>query len=142
MNLSRRKLTDGEFALLSKGLNFFPTPTNLDRFKLCKDINEFIRRIRLKEYFYEDKVGEKFSNFPGFRRKSIWSPERGREIAIEAYAQAVEEEILSSLNNGRSVYGNLSSLERKALKDLKSYEDLIIKEADKGSGVVVMDRDT
>ena len=47
---------------------------------------------------------------------------------------------MSSLNNGR-VYSNLSALERKALKDLLSYEDILIKEADKGSGVMVMDRD-
>ena len=31
--------------------------------------------------------------------------------------------------------------EREALKNLKSYSDIVIKEADKGSGVVVMDRD-
>jgi len=56
------------------------------------------------------------------------------EIAIEAYAQAVEEEILSSVNNGRRIHSNLSESERKALKDLKSYDDIVIKEADKESG--------
>ena len=104
---------------------------------------EFIRSIRLKEYFYDgDNVGGDFSDVPAFRNKSTWSPERGREIAIEAYAQAVEEEILSSLNIERGVYSNLSESEREALKDLKSYDDIVIKEADKSSGVVVMDRDT
>ena len=115
---------------------------DLDRLNLRKDINEFIRRIRLKEYFYDgDNVGGDFSNVPAFRNKSTWSPERGRELAIEAYAQAVEEEILSSLNNGRGIYSNLSESECKALRDLKWYDDIVIKEADKGSGVVVMDRD-
>ena len=115
----------------------------MDRFNLRKDINEFIRRIRLKEYFYDgDNVGGDFSDVPAFRNKSTWIPERGRQIAIEAYAQAVEEEILSSLNNERGVYSNLSESERKALKYLKSYDDIIIKQADKGSGVVVMDRET
>ena len=108
VHLSYRELNVGEVSLLSKGLNFCPTPKDLDRFSLRKDINEFIRRIRLKEYFYDgDNVGGDFSDVPAFRNKSIWSPERGREIAIEAYAQAVEEEILSSLNNGRGVYSNL-----------------------------------
>ena len=115
----------------------------MDGFNLRKDINEFIRRIRLKEYFYDgDNVGGDFSDVPAFRNKSTWIPERGRQIAIEAYAQAVEEEILSSLNNERGVYSNLSESERKALKDLKSYDDIIIKQVDKGSGVVVMDRET
>ena len=115
----------------------------IDRFNLRKDINEFIRRIRLKEYFYDgDNVGGDFSNVPAFRNKSTWIPERRRQITIEAYSQAVEEEILSSLNNERGAYSDLSESERKALKDLTSHDDIIIKQADKGSGVVVMDRET
>ena len=100
VNLSRRELTDGEISLLSKGLKFCLTPSDLDRYSLRKDINDFIRRIRLKEYFFEgDNVEGDFSNVPAFRNKSVWCPERGRELAIEAYAQAVEEEILSSIKN-------------------------------------------
>ena len=49
---------------------------------------------------------------------------------------------MSSLNNGRGVYSNLSESERRALKDLKSYNDIVIKQADKGLGVVVMDSET
>ena len=57
VNLSRRELTEGELALLSKGLKFCPTANDLDRVNLRKDINIFIRRIRLKESFYnESKV--------------------------------------------------------------------------------------
>ena len=37
-------------------------------------------------------------------------------------------------------YGNLSFEERSALKDLRSNLDSIIREADKGSSIVVMDR--
>ena len=37
-------------------------------------------------------------------------------------------------------YGNLSFEERSALKDLKSNVKLVIREADKGCSVVVMDR--
>jgi glutamine amidotransferase-like uncharacterized protein len=37
-------------------------------------------------------------------------------------------------------YSNLSVEEIKALKDLKNYRDIIIKEADKGSAVLVWDR--
>ena len=80
VNLSRRELTEGEVSLLSKGLNFCPTPKDLHRFNLRKDINEFIRRIRLEEYFYDgDNVGGDFSDVPAFKSKSTWSPERGRE---------------------------------------------------------------
>ena len=141
VNLSQRELTDNEVSLLSKGLNFCPTPSDFDRYKLRRDIYEFIWRIRLKEYFYDgDNVGD-FSNVPAFRNKSSWCPEWGRELAIEAYSQAVEEEILSSIKNEGRVYSNLKPAERLALRDLKTCDDIVIKEVDKGSGVVVMDKD-
>ena len=39
------------------------------------------------------------------------------------------------------MYSNLTPAERLALRDLKTSDDIVIKEADKGSGVVVMDKD-
>lgn len=38
------------------------------------------------------------------------------------------------------MYNNLPASECEELKDLKSYEDIVIKEADKGSEVVVLDK--
>ncbi|EDO40108.1 predicted protein [Nematostella vectensis] len=138
-NLSSRELSRGEVALLSKGLKFCPTPNELDVFALRKDINYFVRRIRLRDFFYDpDAVDADFSETPGFRKKSSWCPEKGREIAIEAYAKALEEKILSSTKQGK-IYRNLTQDERRALKDLRYAKDIVIKEADKGSGVVVMD---
>ena len=53
VNLSNRVLTSDEVQLLSRGLNFCPTPKNIDRFQLKKDLNEFGRHIKLKYYFYK-----------------------------------------------------------------------------------------
>lgn len=36
--------------------------------------------------------------------------------------------------------GNLTKDEQRALENLRSYDDIIIKQADKGSAVVVMDK--
>lgn len=41
----------------------------------------------------------------------------------------------------RTTSHNLSHLERQAINELASNEDLIIKSADKGSGIVIEDRD-
>lgn len=136
VNLSCCELTEGKVALLSKGLKFCPIPNDLDMFNLRKDINDFIRHIQLKEYFYDStNVEADFLDFPAFRNKSTWCPERGRELAIEVYAKAIEDEFLSQINNGWSINSNLTALESKALKDLKSYDDIVI---NKGSGVVVL----
>lgn len=80
-----------------------------------------------------------FSDVPAFRKKSNWCPERNRDFALEAYAVALERTILESNLNKRT-YRNLTKEEQEALKNLKRYEDIVIKQADKGSAVVVMDK--
>ena len=61
---------------------------------------------------------------------------RERDAAIEIYLSRLEEEILIIYNNLH--YNNLIRDERNAFKQLKNYHSIAIKEADKGSGVVVL----
>ena len=85
VNLSKRYLTEAEVSLLLKGLKFCPTPDRIEVYNVRKDIRDYIRRIRLREYFYcEDEVDGDFSEMPAFRTKSTWCPERNREMVIEA----------------------------------------------------------
>lgn len=141
VNLSKRHLTEAEVSLLSKGLKFCPTPERIDIYNVRKDIRDYIRRIRLREYFYcEDRVDGDFSEMPAFRTKSAWCPERNREMAIEAYVEALERRILSHDLNVKC-HRNLTQDEQKALENLRGYDDIVIKQADKGSAVVVMDKE-
>ena len=51
VNLSSLKLTtSSETSLLQKGLNFCPTPPPPNMDEIDKDINDFARRLNLKEY--------------------------------------------------------------------------------------------
>ena len=77
---------------------------------------------------------------PAYRLKSTWCLERNREMAIEAYVEALERTILSHDLNVKC-HRNLTQDEQKALENLRGYVDIIIKQADKGSAVVVMDRE-
>ena len=101
-----------------------------------------MRRVRLKEYFYtdQDDVEGEFSSLSAFRKKSNWSPVRNRELAIEAYVEALERDILAH-DFGTPYQRNLTREEQQALQDLRTYDDIIIKQADKGSAVVVMDKE-
>ena len=56
VNLTKRKLTPAEMSLLSKGLSFRPTPRDIDIFALRKDMSDYVRRLRLKEYFFEQRL--------------------------------------------------------------------------------------
>jgi len=55
------------------------------------------------------------------------------------YLSRLEEEILAV--DTKLSYSNLTREERKALKSLKDDTSIVIKEADKGSAVVVWDRE-
>lgn len=141
VNLSSRVLTEAELSVLSRGLKFCPTPEGIDAYQLRKDITEYARRVRLREYFYNDETVESdFSETPAFKKKSSWCPKKNREMVLEAYVRELENKILSSDLDTR-VNRNLTREEQRAFSNLRRYNDIIIKEADKGSGVVIMDRE-
>ena len=96
----------------------------------------FGRRLRLLWHFRD----EEDNNIPtALFVLNLNSILRERDAAIEIYLSRLEEEILNIYNNLH--YNNLIRDERNALKQLKNYHSIYIKEADKGSGVVVWDRE-
>ena len=58
---------------------------------------------------------------------------------LEAYATALERKIFEGNFNSKN-YRNLTIGEQRALEALRKHDDIVIKQADKGSGVVIMDR--
>ena len=74
-----------------------------------------------------------------FRTKSQWEPPRA-SVEIEGYLSRVKER-LDNLDT-LPVTDNLSVAEYRALRDLSRNPNLVIKNADKGSGIVVEDRET
>ena len=51
VNLSEITLSSDEEKLLSKGLNFCPATGFFDEFQLLRDLDNFARNLRLREYF-------------------------------------------------------------------------------------------
>lgn len=58
INLKSKQLTPAEKSLLSKGLLFCPTPSEINVYASRKDVLDFVGRISLKEYFYSDDVSD------------------------------------------------------------------------------------
>ena len=54
INLSSVQLTQDEVNLLSLGLKVCPTPTHINWPEFKADISDFIRRLRLHEYFHDN----------------------------------------------------------------------------------------
>ena len=91
VNLSDRKLTKAEISLLSKGLKFVPTPSNVNRSVLKEELDVFGRRLRLLWCFINE---DNNASYNPFRPKSTFNP-RGKDVAIELYLSRLEEEILA-----------------------------------------------
>ncbi|CAB3999233.1 Hypothetical predicted protein [Paramuricea clavata] len=137
INISSRVLTQAEVSLLSRGLKFCPTPIELDISSVKRDIKEFGRKLKCKAFLHSNIcIEQEGQTFRQFREKSAWCP---TEVAIELYLSKFEERVLAINERGRN-FSNLSSEEQEALKNLKKYRDIVIKEADKGGAVVVWGR--
>ena len=122
---------------MSRGLTFCPTPRHIDWAQVKADINDFSRRLRLKEFFYDDEINCDLEPNP-FRLKSTWCSPANREPLLDMYINSVEEDVMTA--KPTRIRDNLTRRERQSLKKLRRRTDIVIKPADKGSGTVVMNR--
>ena len=134
INLSTRILSKAEISLLSKGLKFIPIPTSVNKALIKEELECFGRKLRLLWHFRNE---ESITISNPFKKKSTFNP-KGKDAAIELYLSRLEEEIMAI--DTKLSYSNLTKEERLALNSLRDDTSIIIKEADKGSGVVVWDR--
>ena len=72
-----------------------------------------------------------------FKKKSTFNP-KVKDAAIKLYFSRLEEEM--SIDT-KLLYSNFTKEERLALNSLRDDTSIIIDEADKGSAVVVLDRE-
>lgn len=131
-NLSSKQLTISEKSVLSKGLTFVKAqPSKGDA--IGESFERFRRSNRIKSFFRDSGPQQTHP----FRKRSTWEPPPATPH-IEAYLQRVKTQ-LSTMPN-KSHLPNLTRAERTALNSLMKDPELVIKKADKGSGIVLEDR--
>ena len=136
INLSSQELTTQQINLLQLGLKFTPTPPkNPD--ELIKDTKEFTRKLRLGEYFLDRDENNDGSIV---KNKSDFMPPRGRNLHLDKCIDHLHASSTAQINNNNSK-PNISHNQQQALKELQNNRNIIIKEADKGGAIVIMDRD-
>ena len=121
-------MTRDQINVLSRGLKFIPTPvtnTGHVRAELLKDFNAFARRMRL-QYIFHGKDNEQHP----FHVKSDWDPPVQPSVALETYLEEVKLQ-----------RNNLPKREQLAIKQLKQNPDINIKRTDKGSSIVVLNKE-
>ena len=135
INLSKRHLSKDEISLLSKGLKFIATPKHINKARIKEEPETYGRKLRLM-WHYRNQEREIIIN--PFKKKPKFNPKR-KDAATEIYLSRLEEEIFAL--DKKLSYSNLTKEKRHALYSLRDDTSVIIKEADKGSGIAVWDRE-
>lgn len=141
MNLSKnRLLSTSEQSVLEKGLSFIPVHFNTtgqtwDRLEMEAGLTEYHRRIKLASFFEEQEPPQRIPFIP----KSDWEPQN---FQVEGEVHELIKKDRNTIKGIRNIteLTNLSEEEHSALKRLRNDNSIVIKPADKGSLVVIMDR--
>ena len=138
INLSTKHFSKPEFKILGYNLNFIPTPGKINKKQLEQDVKQFGRRIKLRDHF-----GVSLSEKPIFKSNSSWEPSENHHTVktfLEDFSRKVRDESNNASGPGKTrPNNNLNKQERQALDNLKTMEDIVITNADKGGAVVVHD---
>ena len=149
VNLSDYKLNEAEISILAKGMKFCPTPGEPNFGLLREDLDQFHTRIKRKLFFSNLPVDED-TNPTGignlhtdndafrdskFKEASKWKPPP--IVNLEIFCRQNEYDLLSH-KVPKNNFQNLTRSERDAIKSLMANKNIVIKPADKGGAVVVM----
>ncbi|CAC5399357.1 unnamed protein product [Mytilus coruscus] len=85
--------------------------------KVIADLKIWERRMRLREYFFEENEEKENcqKEYSKFKKSSNFTPSPGRERWLDEYIQTVKDEILSRLS--RKFKMNITTEEEKPLPD-------------------------
>ncbi|XP_029648835.1 uncharacterized protein LOC115222656 [Octopus sinensis] len=130
INLSKKTLYVTKINILAKGLKFTPTLRRSNHNEINDNIlQKTIPAEALTDYDNEDESLVKNS--------SNYLPHKGRNKTLDDFCNHIQNFPYTSIK--QKINPNLNNLEWKNRTELQNHKDLTIKEADKGSAVVLMD---
>jgi len=157
INLSQYVLSQAEVSLLNKGLTFIPSVNHapISTINTCTERN--IRNLKLKDFFQSKPDDYNPHDFKHkFCAPGTWTPHTKQlstetVSAIGDFSNFTNSYLCNRRNNRvdginplircyNSTKDNLTLQERAAIKKLRNNPHIIVKRADKGGSVVVMDR--
>ena len=151
VNLSRHTLTTEQNNILACGLNFCPTPGKPDPGELRSDLDLLHRRLRLESRFKGEEVDicdlqsdeeNNHSSYPfahrNFKPTSSYNPIGPPCLEAMTVANKLD---YNNRGNFPSGLTNISPKEKEAIRELRDNNKIVIKPADKGSAVVILNRE-
>ena len=105
--------------------------------------------MRLREYFAgqdempdveeesDSSIAAALRSSKKTKKKSNFTPKSGRNKWLDTYIEAVKKDGIEGIS--KKVEMNITKKEERAMKSLLYDDSIIIRPADKGSGIVIMD---
>lgn len=132
-------LTGPQADLLNRGLTFIPT-LDLNRkqkVQILLDIQNYHRRLKLAAYFQQGRNRDP----PRFTPTSYWVPPLDKLPPEIIFLLKQDLKQFNTHFRSQQEKTNLSQAEQQALRELATNKHIVIKPADKGSAVVILDRE-
>ena len=165
VNLSKLDIDPDTLKTLSFGLSFCPTPAKANKATVIEQVEKFLRTIKLRGFF--DKHGKANSASQSnsqlsnslldsslanieiepdhrdtldslFKFPSNWIPDVV-DPTILLYARIVRKELLNSKERRTFPSQNISIEKLNKIIDLGKNPEIVIKKADKGNSIVILD---
>ena len=139
--MSTKVFTQDELSVLDKGLKFAP-PKRLDKFGTFIDIQKYIRKINIQRYLItnpirnEPRAATSGTVHSGLRNPSLFNPSVPAAAAVNIFKDLVLKD-LAEIPDRRNSHHPVSSV---GFKSLCQNKDIIIRPADKGGGIVILDK--
>lgn len=127
--MSSKSLTPSILKSLNLGFGFMPTPS-YNAFHTRVDLYKLFRNIKLKRFEAKETCS--------FKKKSLFVPNVS-DSAITVFEKMVLKDISTLEQSRYGVKYNMSKLDLSELKDLASDNSVVLKPANKGSAIVVLD---
>ena len=121
------------------------------------DLWEFFRRLRLRAHFFDEtptpptqntitnyfshtSENSKEIDLKRFKPKSTWEPpDQSRDPVLKTFCKSVQDEV-GRFKPREPRYKNITLDEKNAIKALQNDQTIVIKKADKGSAIVIMNK--
>lgn len=110
--------------------------SKVNAFQLFRHLDNFARSLKLREYFLDKP--EKPQSLIQTRCRTGWTPSRLRDKYLDLYIEVVQHDIWNSYDRSQSKRYDLTAGEWNTLKQLNSRDDIVLKLAEKGGAIVVM----
>lgn len=132
-------LTGSQADLLTRGLTFIPTlgVNRRQKVQTLLDIQNYHRRLKLAAYFQWGRNRDP----PRFTPTSYWVPPLHKLPPEIIFLLKQDLKQFNTHFKSQQEKPNLSQAEQQALKELATNKHIVIKPADKGSAVVILDRE-